>query len=147
MLLRTRRWIWLGLLFLAAGALFWQLSHKRNARRDDSADTSAGTQPFALRVTNYVAATNPGLKSMFAVVATNPPNAVNTNKLAYRLSNTKQPLKELARNDRAVLLRNAFIDTTLPGRPLIPEHLKAKGDPGSSSCRREDRSRRGIAML
>jgi subtilisin family serine protease len=39
-------------------------------------------------------------------------------------------LPELLRSGRAVLLRNALIDTAL-GAPRIPEHLRAAGDPGA----------------
>jgi hypothetical protein len=51
--------------------------------------------------------------------------------LAYRLSNTKEALRDLVRNEHAVLLRNAFIDTGARERLEVPEHLRAKGDPGS----------------
>ena len=35
------------------------------------------------------------------------------------------------RSDHAVLLRNAFFDTSDPTPPNIPSHLRAEGDPGS----------------
>src|SRR3954465_10766782 len=106
MRLRTRSWFLLSLLLFGGAALFWWLGNRRDTQQNRPVTTnSAAARPFNLRVTNYLAATNPDLKSLFAVVATNPPNAVNTNRLAYRLSNTKQPFKELVRNERAVLLR------------------------------------------
>lgn len=52
-------------------------------------------------------------------------------RLAYRISNTPQTLRELLYKDSAVLLENALIDTAT-GEPLpIPSHLKAGDDPGS----------------
>ena len=41
------------------------------------------------------------------------------------------PLAELARSDRALLLRNVLLNTANPARPEIPEHLRAQGDPGA----------------
>ncbi len=52
-------------------------------------------------------------------------------RLRYRLSNSTRSVAELARSDKAVLLENALLDTTQPGLPQIPEHLRIKGDPGS----------------
>src|SRR5207302_4892935 len=49
----------------------------------------------------------------------------------YRLRNTGRSLDELTRSDRAVLLRNAFIDTASPLTFSIPEHLRADGNPDS----------------
>jgi subtilisin-like proprotein convertase family protein len=52
-------------------------------------------------------------------------------RLAYRISNTPQTLRELLYKDSAVLLENALIDTAT-GEPLpIPSHLKAGEEPGS----------------
>ena len=54
----------------------------------------------------------------------------NTNQFALRLSNTSAPIGQLQRNDQAILLENALLDTTQPV-PSIPNHLRAQGDPGS----------------
>src|ERR1051326_5190140 len=51
-------------------------------------------------------------------------------QLKYRLRNTPDSVGKLARNDRAILLENALMDTTGPGL-AIPSHLRAHGDPGS----------------
>jgi subtilisin family serine protease len=48
----------------------------------------------------------------------------------YRLQNTAQSIEQLARNDKAVLLRNALIDTGAKAAK-IPDELRSKGDPGS----------------
>ena len=47
----------------------------------------------------------------------------------HRLRNTKEPIGELARNEKAVLLRNALIDTSLGTELEIPESLRSEADP------------------
>lgn len=48
----------------------------------------------------------------------------------HRLRNNDRLIGELIHDDRALLLRNALIDTT-SGRPLsVPEHLRAGANPG-----------------
>ena len=47
----------------------------------------------------------------------------------FRLKNTESPIGDLVRNETAVLLRNAFIDTALGSKLVIPDELKATGDP------------------
>ena len=50
---------------------------------------------------------------------------------SLRLRNTTQPLAELQRNQKAVLLANAFIDTGKPLALEIPETLRALPDAGT----------------
>ena len=47
----------------------------------------------------------------------------------HRLRNTKEPIGELVRNEKAVLLRNALIDTSLGTELEIPESLRSEADP------------------
>src|SRR5207249_178329 len=54
-----------------------------------------------------------------------------TIRFPYRLGNTTKSITELVHSDRALLLANAFIDTSVPRGPAIPPHLRAQGDPGS----------------
>ena len=61
-------------------------------------------------------------------VALPVPVAANT-PFPFRLKNTDAPIGELVRNETAVLLRNAFIDTALGSRLAIPAELKTTGDP------------------
>ncbi len=60
-----------------------------------------------------------------------PPTPPANDRLAYRLSNTRQSLRELLHNDNALLLENALIDTTSGESLPIPAHLKADREPGS----------------
>ena len=52
-------------------------------------------------------------------------------RLAYRISNTPQSLRDLLRNDSAILLENALIDTSTGEQLPIPSHLRAGNEPGS----------------
>ena len=52
-------------------------------------------------------------------------------RFPHRLRNTGAGVDALSRNDRAILLRNAFVDTA-NGEPLaVPESLRAAADPGT----------------
>ncbi len=51
--------------------------------------------------------------------------------LSYRLTNTKKTSSQLLRDDGAILLENALIETGKPLGFTIPEKLRAVGDPGS----------------
>ena len=64
---------------------------------------------------------------------TQPPASApgKENKFPYRLSNTAKSVGQLLRNDHALLLENALLDTTLPIALNIPPHLRASGDAGS----------------
>src|SRR6202030_297495 len=50
---------------------------------------------------------------------------------AYRLSNTREGLAQLARNERAILLGNALIDTGAPRGLAIRDSLRAGPGHGS----------------
>ena len=52
-------------------------------------------------------------------------------RFPYRLRNTTEGIGSLARRDNALLLRNAFVDTT-SGEPLaVPGELRSDGNPGT----------------
>ena len=61
-------------------------------------------------------------------VAVPVPVAAN-DPFPFRLKNTDAPIGELVRNETAVLLRNAFIDTALGSGLAIPAEFKTTGDP------------------
>ncbi len=58
--------------------------------------------------------------------------ASTTNRLAYRLSNTSRPLRQLMRDDKTILLANALIDTRQPLNLSIPDSLRAPAQGGGS---------------
>ena len=54
-----------------------------------------------------------------------------TNPLAFRLTNTALPLRELALKPHAILLQNLMVDTDARMDSAIPAHLKSTGQPGA----------------
>jgi subtilisin-like proprotein convertase family protein len=93
---------------------------------------AAGTTP-AGSVTKAAAATKAAVASGRGGAGAGPLKfpTLNTNRLAYRLSNTTNSLRALEANPHAILLGNAFIDTDKPLDLKIPAQLKATGDPGA----------------
>jgi len=132
---KIRLWILLCLLAILAAGGWWRFLR--------SSRPAASSQPSAQNTT-AAPLKGPGAgqaapNAPLLVTGANPPAAAVTNAtakafkspLTNRLSNTSRPIAELMRDDRAVLLRNALIDTTgVAGLP-IPAHLRADGDPGS----------------
>ncbi|MBU6411089.1 MAG: S8 family serine peptidase, partial [Verrucomicrobia bacterium] len=114
-------WMVLCLLLLAAGAwLIWHFGGR-----------PAMHSPSARLVRT---APRPGLPCNPSAAPKFPKQALAsqaTNQLALRLSNTREPLAQLIHNSHAILLENAFIDTSKPLNLAIPAHLRAKGDAGA----------------
>src|SRR6266446_3077125 len=132
---KIRFWILLCLLAIVAAGGWW--CFLRPSRRP------ASTQPSA-QIATAGPLKGPGAGQVspnapLLVTGANLPVAPVTNAsakaykspLTNRLSNTSKPLAELMRDDRAVLLRNALIDTTVAAGLPIPAHLRSDGDPGS----------------
>jgi len=114
--MRQRHLILLLCLLAVAGAwLFWTHGNRL-------APGNKGTAAAA----KISAATAAGTASAAHTAAT-----LNTNKLAFRLSNTTNSIRRLEATPHAILLANAFIDTDKPLDLKIPSQLKAKGDPGA----------------
>src|SRR5437667_290105 len=137
-----------GLLCLVAVLWFW-LRVRDDAAKGNSkgpagnaSRTGSGPAPSAsLSKSGVVAQAAPGQPAAAALttggntrrgaVGPNPgPAAAGPPKqMAYRLSNTQQSLSQLGRSDTAILLENALIDTASPTPLVVPEHLRASGDP------------------
>src|SRR5437868_5136607 len=135
--LKTRTWFLVSLLCFGLAGYFWHLGNERS-RRDSlsatNAATPAGAPIKALGANNFHHV--PSLLTSVAAPASpaqaKAPKVPRSNPLlTNRLSNTSKPLKELMRSESAVLLRNAFIDTSATDELKIPAHLRAQGDPGS----------------
>src|SRR5262249_24046768 len=127
---RPRTWFLLSLLFFLAAALFWHLGNERAGRLTAPAPNNA---PAKLSPTNGQAAllSVQQAKVAAATPATEPPAALAKKPFSHRLTNTSKPLKELMRDDHALLLRNALVDATAdPAALNIPEPLRSKGEPG-----------------
>ena len=53
------------------------------------------------------------------------------NRSSLRLTNTTKSLNELKNDRHAILLQNAFLDTSKPLNLTIPDNLKMQGNPGA----------------
>jgi len=112
MRLKTRTWFVMSLLLFGAGAWMWHYAEGVRERGPEGEGSKADS----------------GVKA--PLIRAGGANAVAGRK-SYRLSNTRQTVAQLLRNDHAILLRNALIDTSRPLRLAIPAALKSKGAPGS----------------
>lgn len=141
MQLRTRTWLVICVLSLVGAAVFWRLGEQRLAGR--AGTTSVPTvQPAAVpsAATPLLSPSSPSATTSPAqpTASSAPPSPAAsliapsaTNRASLRLRNTTRSIDELARDDRAVLLRNALIDTTSGTALPIPDHLRAGAEAGS----------------
>jgi subtilisin-like proprotein convertase family protein len=136
---RPFTWLLLSGFFFVAALLSWQLGDryalkKAAERRQASPPTSAA--PAAAPQGHHASATAAAFSLLSSAgtlnsVPSGPRPAPADHRFPYRLSNTSQKLKQLAGNKRAILLENAFLDTSRPLDQLpIPEFLHSK-EPGS----------------
>ncbi|NOS70104.1 MAG: S8 family serine peptidase [Verrucomicrobia bacterium] len=122
---RPMLWFVISLLCMAGAFYCWRLGNKWAAQKRDAAPVAVTNQTVAPAGTAPVSNTN-------AVAAPAPVTAVKSNSfLAHRLTNTPRPYGDLLRDNKAILLENALIDTALPLNFNIPDHLRFDGDPGS----------------
>src|SRR5882724_4334685 len=137
---RPLLWLCLSVLFFAAAAYFWHLGNEWEARK---AKASSPNGPATNSPTNHASAKAPKLTGQSPAATTqsesragvlagaNSQHAAPNSRFAFRLSNTKKSLGELTRDDKAILLENALVDTTGSKDLGIPSHLKSEGDPGT----------------
>ncbi len=120
--MKTRQTLFAVLLTaLIAGLAYFGISRGPVARQVSRAGLSLGQALVAepVRQTKPVAVTQPETADVAEVDEPFP----------FRLKNTDAPIRELVRNETAVLLRNAFIDSALGSGLSIPAELKTTGDP------------------
>ncbi|MGE4181103.1 MAG: S8 family serine peptidase, partial [Limisphaerales bacterium] len=142
MRIRTRTLLMIGVLAFVATAVLWRLGGARFSvlRGIDTARTESPV-PLQSTLSNLVAprvavlpASLPavaGPGTVPALGAGSESKASTERPATLRLTNTDRPVDALSRDDKALVLRNAFIDTA-SGTPLrIPEHLKAAEEPGA----------------
>ena len=133
---RPLTWLLLSVVCFAAALYFWRLGDRWAAKQ-----TAALSQPRPSLDTHRASRVTPlpvfPLLSQAGTLSSPPaPDSLTnhasriTNQFALRLSNTTTPIGQLQRNEHALLLENALLDTTRP-MPSIPDHLRAQGDPGS----------------
>jgi subtilisin family serine protease/subtilisin-like proprotein convertase family protein len=118
-LMRWRVLIWL-LLSGTLGLLVWcRFSSERTSVQSKNSGSSSPSiapgSPASVEIPPLAAKSKSSLQSRFG----------------YRVCNTTRSLNELIRDPRAILLENAFLDTSLALNPSLPANLRSKGDPGS----------------
>src|SRR5687767_3970266 len=149
----ARTWSLLSLLLFVAAAFFWLKGNEYEARKRLAPPVAVKTNAqvgaielFSTRsATAQLASLSSGAQSTQPArngTALTPlsKDSINENgqinpeavekRFPHRLRNTQKALKALVRDDNAVLLANALIDTT-GQEPEIPAHLRASGDSGS----------------
>jgi len=142
---RTRSFVGLACALAVIG--IWQLAHRRSAL-ERLAPTNTATRPAKAASPNPALAPDVRLLTNLVpppALATPPVTALDAStalapalaaapvdpRFPRRLRNTPQSINELVRNDSAVLLRNALIDTATEVPLALPPHLKADAEPGS----------------
>jgi subtilisin-like proprotein convertase family protein len=131
---RAFTWLLLSVLCFLGALLFWRLGEEWRLKK-----AAPATQPAEKTSIISPKAAGPLRSPPIALLSTTPQtNAAEgevtgasvDQRFPFRLRNSSKSLAELSRSGRAILLENAFIDTTRP-RPSIPEPLRAQGEPGS----------------
>ena|SRR5258706_12103487 len=134
---RTRTWSLLSLTLFVAAAVFWQLGKRYESK--EGAQNQTNSAPATELNTNVSAqfgqqlltAQTLGHYLSRSTPATQTAPAAVLAPAKLRLRNTPKPLDQLTRSDTAILLKNAFIDTSNPAAVAVPDHLRSEGDPGS----------------
>src|ERR1035437_938848 len=134
---RPLAWLLLSVLCFACAFYFWRLGDQWAAKRA----AAPNLQSHAPALTHHASRITPAppLPLLSQAATLNSPPVTepdtqhatrNTNRFALRLSNTTTPMARLQRDEHALLLENALLDTTR-GVPSIPDHLRSQGEPGS----------------
>lgn len=135
MMLKSRTWLWpLLCVLLAAGYLWYQLSGTGRPQQGQGrigAPESTAKPAASASLSTDADRLDPAAQPAPPLTQTASPDDPLETKLAYRLSNTREPIDTLMRKEEAILLRNALIDSTLPLDLHIPDHLRHSGDPGA----------------
>lgn len=118
------------LLLVAGGIIFWPAG---GGRRSAPEKLPGGLAPFnAARM-----AASPATNSVTVAESTAPlaaaanASGTKTNALAYRLANTTKAPGKLLRDDHAILLENALIDSSRALDFQFPDSLKPADEPGA----------------
>ncbi|MEP6664521.1 MAG: hypothetical protein ABJC04_12750, partial [Verrucomicrobiota bacterium] len=129
MRMKPRSWFLLSVMLFIASAYFWRLGEdRRTAQQAAKQKTSATTEQQAPAAKPVTAPVSPAVssKKLLTDLTTNSATANSTNApelYPNRLKNTSQTIDQLVRNNRAILLRNALIDTGAEG-VKIPAELR-----------------------
>ena len=133
---RPLMWFLLSVLCFIAAGYFWALGD-RWATRKAAAPPVASTNPAAAAVvaSKPLVSNQSGAFHLLTrprdLSPRAPGNLTPKTRTAHRLSNTSEPLRQFVRNPKAIVLKNALLDTTRPTHLEMPESLRAHGDPGA----------------
>ena len=146
MRLSSRTWFIISLVSLLGAALFAKLGNNVRNRHQapvprvlKPAAVLPRTTPFPLLALESANAQALARARQSAALEEDPatsnpssnPSSIVDKRFPFRLRNTAASLDELSRKDSAILLKNAFIDTS-DGRVVeVPEILKSTDEPGS----------------
>jgi subtilisin-like proprotein convertase family protein len=125
---RPFTWFLTGLILLAMTVWFWRVKDGHAAR------TKAATQAAMSGVSKAPSKSPAAGQTQAERARPNPlvmAELTNSSPLTYRLANTDQSISQLTRNQRAILLENALLDTSLKTELPIPEHLRSHEEPGA----------------
>ncbi|MEO7298709.1 MAG: S8 family serine peptidase [Verrucomicrobiota bacterium] len=131
--MRPKNWFFLSIALFIAAAFFWHLGEKKRLASPHAAPTVPAQTSQSSRAPHKIFAKSSSSKKRIELAsdASTKPDSTNAKSLyPNRLSNTTKTIDQLSHDNKAILLRNALIDTGA-GRVSIPNHLRAKGDPGS----------------
>ncbi|HTX21011.1 MAG TPA: LamG-like jellyroll fold domain-containing protein [Candidatus Aquilonibacter sp.] len=124
MRLRPTIWIFVCALILAGVWFFLRVAERRPAGKSAVAPSGSAAVAAAGGQKTSVVAKPPAAALKAGTLA-------KTNQFPYRLSNTAESIGELMNDPHAILLENAFIDTSKPLNLAIPKNLQAPGNPGA----------------
>src|SRR5579871_1075633 len=105
-------WLTASLLGLAVGIIVWQ--HTARQRR-----AAEAARILARDESSSVSPADPA-KPAIAVASVQTNAAAKKSRYPYRLSNTSKKLDQLLKDDHAIILVNALIDTARPLNLAIP---------------------------
>jgi subtilisin family serine protease/subtilisin-like proprotein convertase family protein len=145
MRLQPRTWLVISVLSLVGAAVFWRLGEQRMSRgngRVTPAATgglpaTASARAFSNAAVSTMAPDRaPALPMAIRQAASNgvpsaTPVSAKARQAALRLRNSDRSIDELMRDGKALLLRNAVIDTASGIALAIPDSLKAEPEPGA----------------
>ncbi len=130
MRLRPITWFVVSLLLLVGALFLWRLGNRTTAHKAP-APTAVAAMPAQAPAVSAITTPSPIIASAASVNSSNRPAAAAKDFLSYRLSNTPRTMGQLMRDDKAILLENALVDTAQPVSFAIPAHLRAAADPGA----------------
>lgn len=135
--MKARTWSIISLLCLLGAIYCWQLGEQKRLA-PAAADTPTNSSPSDTSDLSGAAAkvsllTRLSPRQLTSTLQPADLVAVETDEpvVPFRLANTALPLSQLIHQEKAVLLRNALIDTRTTTPVPIPDHLRAQGDPGA----------------